>query len=123
MRIVKFTLLAWIALSCSTAMAQQAIVAPSPESSATFDLYPAPDASQQPRQIKVAEAGLPLPVQARQGSFLKVDIGGQSYWIRSARVRVSRTSTANCGGLAALATRGVTASTPGASDDACSKSN
>ncbi|QOY93916.1 hypothetical protein IM543_20705 [Massilia sp. UMI-21] len=121
MNVVKLTLLAWITLSASHALAQQAVVAPSPESSTTLDLYPAPDASQQPRQIKVAEAGLPLSVQERQAGFLKVDIGGQPYWVRSAKVRVRRTSTANCGALAALAARGQTASTPGASDNACDK--
>lgn len=123
MNIGKLTLLLCIAFSGGAALGQQAIVALSPESSTSVDLYQAPDASQQPRQIKVAEAGLPLPVQARQGGFLKVDIGGQPYWIRSAKVRVSRSSTANCGALATLASRGQTASTPGASDDACSKPN
>ena len=121
MKLVKLALLACIALSGSAALAQQTIVAASPESSATFDLYSTPDLSQPPRQIKVAEAGLPLTVQSRQSGFLKVDIGGQPYWIRSTKVRVSRTSTANCGALALVASRGQTASTPGASDDACSK--
>lgn len=123
MKFVKLTLLATMALSGVAAQAQQSIVAASPASSAMFELYPTPDGSQSPRQIKVAEAGLPLPVQARQGGFLKVDIGGQAVWIRSAKVRVTRTSTANCGGLAPVAARGQTASTPGASDEACIKVN
>lgn len=123
MNIGKFTVLVCLALSGSAALAQQAIIAPSPESSTSLDLYPAPDASKAPRRITVAEAGLPLTVQARQGGFLKVDIGGQPYWIRSAKVHVNRNSTANCGALATLAVRGPTASTPGASDDACNKSN
>jgi len=123
MNIGKFTFLACMALSSGAALAQQAIIAPSPESSASFDLYPAPDATQPPRQIKVAEAGLPLPVQARQGGFLKVEIGGQPYWIRSAKVRLSRSTTASCGALATAAVRTLTASTPGASDDACGKPN
>lgn len=121
MNIVKLTFLACMALA-GAAQAQQAIVAPSPESTTSFDLYPAPDATQSPRQIKVAEAGLPLPVQARQGGFLKVEIGGQPYWIRSAKVRVSRATTANCGGLAAAGGgRALVAGTPGASDDSCGK--
>ena len=123
MNIGKLTLLTCLALFGGTALAQQMIVAPSPESNTSIYLYQAPDASLQPRQIKVAEAGLPLQVQARQGGFLKVDIGGQPYWIRSAKVRVSRSSTANCGALATLAPRGQTASTPGASDDVCGKPN
>lgn len=123
MNIVTLMLAASIALSGATALAQQAIVAPSPERSATLDLYPAPDASQPPRRIAVAQAGLPLQVQDRQGGFLKVDIGGQPWWIRGTKVRVSRTSTANCGALAGVARRGQTASTPGASDDACSKAD
>ncbi|MEW7847819.1 hypothetical protein AB2N08_03875 [Massilia aurea] len=123
MNIVKLTLLASIALTSVAAMAQQTIVAASPASSVSFDLYPTPDASQSPREIKVSEAGLPLPVLARQGGFLKVDIGGQPVWIRSAKVRVSRTSTANCGALASHAALKPTASTPGAADVACTKAN
>lgn len=123
MNLLKLTLMASIALAGASALAQQAIVAPSPASSPTLDLYPAPDPAQPPRSIKVAEAGLPLQVQDRQRGFLKVDIAGQPYWIRSARVRVSRTTTANCGALARVAQRAQTASTPGASDHACDKSD
>jgi len=123
MNIGKLTLLACLALPATSALAQQMIVAPSPESSTTLDLYSTPDASQPPRQVKVSEAHLPLLVQARQGGYLKVEVAGQPYWIRSAKVRVSRSTTASCGGLAAVATRGQTASTPGASDDACGKPN
>lgn len=121
MKILRLALLAWMALSGAQAQAQQAIVAPSPADSATIELYAAPDQSAQPRQIRVADAGLPLPVQARQGGFLQVDIGGQPYWIRSAKVQVRRGSTASCGTLAKAAPRGQTASTPGVSDDACAK--
>jgi len=123
MNIGKLTFLACIALPGSVAVAQQTIVAPSPESTASFDLYPAPDASQPPRQIKVADAGLPLTVQARQGGYLKVEIGGQPWWIRGTKVRLSRPTTASCGALATVAARPLTASTPGASDDACGKAN
>jgi hypothetical protein len=123
MNIGKLTFLACIALLGGAAVAQQTIVAPSPESTPSFDLYPAPDASQAPRQMKVAEAGLPLTVQDRKGGFLKVEIGGQPYWIRGTKVRLSRNTTANCGALATVAARTLTASTPGASDDACGKAN
>ncbi len=121
MIVVKITLFALLALTCISPLAQQTVLAPSPESSATLDLYAGPDVSQPPRQIAVTEAGLPLLVQARQNGFLKVEIGGQPYWVRSAKVRVSRNSTANCGALARHARREQTVSTPGASDDACKK--
>lgn len=112
-------LFSFFALCAAPALAQQSIVAPSPASSPGFDLYATPDSAEPARRIAVAEAGLPLPVQAREGGFLKVEIGGQPYWMRSAKVRVSRGSTANCTALALAAPRAQTASTPGASNDAC----
>ena len=118
MKLARLILLFPFAFASTPAVAQDKIVAPTPGSSATLDLYDAPDAARLSRQIKVGDAGLPLTVQAKEAGFYKVDIGGQSYWMRSAKVRVSRGSTANCGALA-MGSSGPTASTPGAGKDAC----
>lgn len=111
-------LVALLALSAPAAFAQEQIVAPSPASSVSLDLYDQAGAAQAVRQINVSEAGLPLAVQARQSGFYKVNIGGTDYWVRSAKVRVSRDTTANCGAIAQSASA-LTAATPGAGKDAC----
>lgn len=104
--------------AATSALAQDRIIAPTPASSATLDLYDRPDMSRLVRKINVGEAGLPLAVQAKEAGFYKVDIGGQAYWLRSAKVRVNRDTTASCGALA-MGSSGPTASTPGAGKDAC----
>lgn len=107
-----------LALAAVPAQAQDRITGPSPASSLTLDLYDAPDPTRVARQIPVGEAGLPLAVHAKEAGFYRVIIGGQAYWLRSAKVRVSRDVSARCGPLAMGAT-GPTASTPGAGDNAC----
>jgi hypothetical protein len=77
-----------------------------------------PGAAEPVRQIKVSEAGLPLAIQSKQPGFYQVVIGGKNYWLRGARVRISRDTTANCGTVA-LASSQQTAATPGAGKDAC----
>lgn len=107
-----------LALAASSAMAQDKVVGPSPANAAMLDLYEQPATGDAARQISVAEAGLPLPIQARQGGFYQVLVGGKEYWVRGSKVRVSRDTTAGCGTVA-LSSGGLTAATPGAGKDAC----
>lgn len=110
-----FSLLSLIALP---AVAQDRIVGASPATSATLDLYEQPLAAEPLRQVSVSEAGLPLPIQARQAGFYQVQIGGKEVWIKGAKVRVSRDTTASCGTVAQSSSV-LTAATPGAGKDAC----
>lgn len=105
-------------LATSAAMAQEKVVGTSPASSTTLDLYDKPGATEAISQINVIDAGMPLLIQSKQDGFYKVAIGGKEYWVRSAKVRISRDATASCG-VVARASTGLTAATPGAGKDAC----
>ena len=99
-------------------MAQEKIIAPSPRSSVTLDLYEQPGAAHAVRQIKTIEAGLPLTIQSKEAGFYKVLIGGKDYWVRGVKVRISRDTTANCGEVS-LSSSVQSASSPGAGKYAC----
>ena len=118
MKRTSFALLTLFALAASPAFAQDKIVSLSPASATMLDLYEQPAATDAARQVSVAEAGLPLTIQAKQAGYYQVAIGGKEYWVRGAKVRVSRDTTASCGGVA-QASAALTAATPGAGKDAC----
>ncbi|PIL45942.1 hypothetical protein CR105_07800 [Massilia eurypsychrophila] len=107
-----------LALAIPAAVAQDRIVAASPGSSLTLDLYESPAAAQPVKTINVTEAGLPLAIQSKQPGFYQVAIAGKDYWVRGAKVRISRDTSANCGPIA-LASGQPTAATPGAGKNAC----
>lgn len=111
-------LLALLALPVPAVMAQDKVIAPSPSSRTSLDLYDQPGAAQAVRQVSVSEAGLPLRIQSTRTGYHQVAIGGQDYWLRGLQVRISRDSTASCG-TAAHAALGATIATPGAGKDAC----
>ncbi|MDW5441171.1 hypothetical protein [Polaromonas sp. SM01] len=111
-------LTALLALPVQAVMAQDKIVAPSPSSRTSLDLYEQPGAAQAVRQITMGEAGLPLIIQATKTGYHQVLIAGQAYWLRGLQVRISRGSTAGCG-TASRAMPGATIATPGAGKDAC----
>ena len=107
-----------LAAPVCAALAQGKVVAPSPSSLASLDLYDQPGAAVAVRQLSVAEAGLPLTIQATRTGYHQVAIGGQTYWLRGLQVRVSRDSTAGCG-TASHSAMNATIATPGAGKDAC----
>lgn len=118
---MKFTaslLMACLALTASIAVAQDQVVASSPSTRTSLDLYEQPGAAQPVRQVSVGDAGLPLNIQATQTGYHKVSIGGHDYWLRGLQVRISRDNTAGCG-TSAHAAVGATIATPGAGKDAC----
>lgn len=118
---MKFTtgfLIACLVLPASGVMAQDKVVATSPSSRTSLDLYEQPGAAQPVRQVSVGDAGLPLNIQATQTGYHKVSIGGHDYWLRGLQVRISRDNTAGCGTSAHSAV-GATIATPGAGKDAC----
>lgn len=99
------------------ALAQGSIIASSPPSRTTLDLYETPGAIQPTKQLTSAEAGFPLPTSGAQGGFLKVNIAGQDFWVKSAQVRVARTVVASCSDVVTKQER--VGATPGAVGDAC----
>lgn len=101
-----------LALAIPAAYAQDRVVAVSPASSVTIDLYELPGAAQPVRTINISEAGLPLAIHAKQPGFYQVVIGGKEYWVRGSKVRVSRDTSANCG-MIAQASAQPSAQTPG----------
>ena len=98
--------------------AQDKIIAASPSSLKTLDLYEQPGAAAPARQVDVAQAGLPLAIVATQAGYHQVSIGGQAWWLRAMQVRVSRATPAGCATAKAAATVS-TIATPGAGTDAC----
>jgi len=118
MKIKMPLLFTMLAVPFSVAMAQDKVVAPSPSSRTSLDLYEQPGATQSARQISVSEAGLPLAIQATQTGYYKVAIAGRDYWLRGMQVRVHRATNAGCT-TSVVAATGVTIATPGAGKDAC----
>ena len=112
-------LLALLALPLSLAMAQDKVIAPSPSSRASLDLYEQPGSAQPVRQISVSEAGLPLAIQSTQTGYHKVAIAGRDYWLRGMQVRISRGTPEGGCTTASRAPVGPTIATPGAGKDAC----
>jgi len=111
-------LMALLALPVSAVLAQGKVVAPSPSTLISLDLYDQPGAAVAGRQVSVAEAGLPLVIQSTKTGYHQVAIGGQNYWLRGLQVRISRDSTASCA-TASQAPMNGTIATPGAGKDAC----
>ena len=107
-----------LALPVSAVLAQGKVIAPSPSTLTSLDLYDQPGAAVAVRQVSVAEAGLPLGIQATRTGYHQVAIGGQNYWLRGLQVRISRESTASCGADLHAPKNG-TIATPGAGKDAC----
>ena len=114
---LSFFLAASLAAAAFTAQAQDRIVAPSPSSRATVDLFDSPSATAPVRQAPVAELGLPLAIQESKASYHRVAIGGQDYWIKGVNVRILRGAEGGC------ATKNVdtppTIATPGAGQNVC----
>lgn len=111
-------LIALLGLPVSAALAQGKVIAPSPSTLASLDLYDQPGAAVPLRQVSVSEAGLPLVIQLTKAGYHQVAIEGQNYWLRGLQVRISRDSTASCG-TALHSVVNATIATPGAGKDAC----
>lgn len=106
------------ALLVFSAAAQDKVIAASPSSLTALDLYAQPGATTPDKQVSVADAGLPLAIQATQAGYHQVTIGGQPWWLRGMQVRVSRAAPAGCATAKHSATV-ATIATPGAGTDAC----
>ena len=117
-RIVLCSIMGLAGLMATAAEAQDKVIAPSPSTATSLDLYDQPGATQPVRRVGIGEAGLPLPIQSSKIGYHQVLIDGQAYWLRGLQVRISRDSAAGCG-TAAHTSSGLTIATPGAGKNAC----
>jgi hypothetical protein len=113
----RFLLAALMGL-CLSAGAQDRIVGPSPSSRATWDLYSEPGSGKPVRQVGVAELPAPIEIRESRASHHRIQVEGQSFWIKGAHVRIDRDSKAGCA-TTRLAPTTQTIATPGAAKGAC----
>jgi hypothetical protein len=85
-----------LAAAALPALSQGTVVAPSPSSRATIDLYEQPGAEQPSRQVPVAELGLPLAFSKTEASHHQIVVGAQNYWVRASQVQIRRAPPGGC---------------------------
>lgn len=117
MRLQTRLLMASLALVCLSVNAQDRIVGPSPSDRSSWDLFAEPGAGTAARQVAVGELPLPIVIRESKASHHRIEVQGQSFWIKGSQVRMARGSTAGCGPAGKGV--GLTASTPGAVKDGC----
>lgn len=106
-----------LAVLCLSANAQDRIAGPSPSSRTTWDLFAEPGAASAARQVTVGELPLPLVIRESKASHHRIDVQGQSFWIKGAHVRLLKDSTAKC--VPAVRAPVITAATPGVGKNGC----
>ena len=74
-------------------------------------------AAQSVKTMPASEISFPLNVQASEGGFLKVNVEGKGYWLKSTQVRIQRDVVASCAAAAERAER--VGSTPGLAGNSC----
>lgn len=118
---MKFVLPTVMALAASvvlvSAQAQQ-VVGLSPSSEQQLELFKEPGKQSESRMVAVNDLGLPLDIRSSQKGFHEVMIQGELVWVRSTKVRINKSSAANC----MVVTSGpqtATNSTPGLGSNGC----
>lgn len=106
-----------LAVLCLSANAQDLIAGPSPSSRTSWDLFAEPGAATVARQVAVGELTLPVVIRESKASHHRIDLQGQSFWIKGAHVRLIRGSTANC--VPSVKDPGITIATPGVGKNGC----
>ncbi|MBV6273850.1 hypothetical protein KVP09_13155 [Alcaligenaceae bacterium CGII-47] len=118
MKSIAGILMATLALSWPVAgIAADAVIGLSPSGSEHITAYAEPNAKSATEQMPVSTLIFPLPILQTKSGFLAVQLNGQSYWLRAAKVRVKRDSSAKCSELIASATP--TNATPGVGGTGC----
>ena len=110
-------LMASAVVLCLSANAQDRIVGPSPSNRSSWDLFSEPGASNPSRQVAVGELTTPLAIRESKASHHRIELEGQSFWIKGSQVRISRGNTGGC--MPVVKGSSLTISTPGAVKDAC----
>lgn len=109
--------IAGFAVLCLSVNAQGLIGGPSPSNRASWDLFAEPGAATAARQVAMTELSFPLMVRESKASHHRIEVQGQSYWIKGSQAKMVRGSTAGC--VPAVKGPGLTAATPGAGKDGC----
>jgi hypothetical protein len=117
MRLLNLFWIASLAVICFSVNAQGRIEGPSPSSRTSLDLFAEPGAATVSRQVAVSELPMPLLVRESRASHHRIELQGQSFWIKGSQVRMARGSTAEC--VPGVKATVATASTPGAGKDGC----
>lgn len=110
-----------IALSLSmlvvNAIAAEQITSLTPSSRTEIELFNKPGAAQSVKTITASDMAFPVSVQAHESGFLKVNIEGKPYWLKSTQVRIQRDVVASCAASTEKAER--VGSTPGLAGNSC----
>jgi hypothetical protein len=117
MRLKNCFWMATLAVICFSVNAQGRIEGPSPSSRTSLDLFAEPGAATAARQVAVSELPMPLVVLESKASHHRIELQGQSLWIKGSQVRMVRGSTASC--VPGVKATVPTASTPGAGKNGC----
>ncbi len=105
-------------LASPLAMAQAQIVGFMPSTETKVSLYSAPAEGDVVGEHRLGAPPWPLDVLDTKAGFVKVSIGGKEYWVKTAQVRMTRSSSAGCT-TARLAPTTQTSSTPGVGKSGC----
>ena len=107
---------ALVFLAANVFCAEQ-ITSLSPSSRTEIELFNKAGAAQSVKTIPVSEISFPVNVQANESGFLKVNVEGKTYWLKSTQVRIQRDVVASCAAAAERAER--VGSTPGLAGNSC----
>lgn len=108
--------LVFVFIGCN-ALASEQITALTPSSRVEIELFSKPGAAQSVKIIAVSDIAFPVNVQAHENGFIKVNVEGKSYWLKSSQVRLQRDVVASCAAAAERAER--VGSTPGLAGNSC----
>ena len=113
----KYLIASGLALLAASAIGAEQITSLSPSSRTEIELFNKAGAAQSVRTIPATEISFPVNVQASESGFLKVNVEGKSYWLKSTQVRIQRDVVASCAAAAERAER--VGSTPGLAGNSC----
>lgn len=113
----KYILAACLVLLSANAISAEQITALSPSSRVEIELFSKPGAAQSAKTVAVSDLSFPVGVMAQENGFLKVNVEGKTYWLKSTQVRIQRDVVASCAAAAERAER--VGSTPGLAGNSC----
>jgi len=105
------------AISTTYVSSAEQITSLSPSSRSEIELFNKAGAAQSVKTIPASEISFPVTVQANESGFLKVNVEGKGYWLKSTQVRIQRDVVASCAAAAERAER--VGATPGLAGNSC----
>lgn len=106
-----------LAVIAASAIGAEQITSLSPSSRTEIELFSKAGAGQSVKTMAANEITFPVNVQAQESGFLKVNVEGKTYWLKSTQVRIKRDVVASCAAAAEKAER--VGSTPGLAGNSC----